>query len=66
MIALANYPQLHLIAWNRSKDDFIEEEEALALYEANWRFVDPEQMEEAERHLLRRLIRQYGHGVLNV
>lgn len=66
MIALATYPQLHLIAWNRHDGDLIDEREALALYEANWRFVAPEQMEEAERQLLQRLIRQYGHGVLNV
>lgn len=66
MIALADYPQLHLIAWNRRGEDLIEEQEALALYEANWRFVAPEQMEEPERQLLLRLIQQYGHGVLNV
>lgn len=66
MIAIVNYPQLRLIAWNRHDDDLIDDEEALALYEANWRFVEPEQMAESERILLQRLVQQCGNGVLNV
>lgn len=66
MIALANYPQLRLIAWNRRDSDLIDEREALALYETNWRFVEPDNMEATEKALLQRLIDQYGGGVLNV
>ncbi|MVF25026.1 hypothetical protein EVC37_26060 [Methylocaldum sp. BRCS4] len=65
-IRLADYPQLNLIAWNRRKDDLIDEEEALALYERNWRFVDEAALDPKERAFIDRLVQQYGHGVLNV
>lgn len=42
LLSLADYGQLRLIAWNRREEDAISEDEAFALYEANWRFVDPE------------------------
>lgn len=66
MIAIVNYPQLRLIAWTRQDDDLVDDQEALALYEANWRFIEPEKMAESERTLLERLVQQFGNGVLNV
>lgn len=65
-LRLADYPQLRLIAWNRRDDDLVEEEEVLAMYERNWRYVDEAMLDRKERQLIDRLIRQYGHGVLNV
>lgn len=65
-LRLADYPQLRLIAWNRRDDDLVEEEEVLAMYERNWRYVDEAMLDSKERQLIDRLIRQYGHGVLNV
>lgn len=35
----------------------------MALYENNWRHVDPENMDAAEARLLAILIRRYGKGV---
>lgn len=65
IICIDDYPQLAVLAWNRAVRD-IDGEEALALYEANWRFVDEAAMTAHERVLLDRLVRQYGRGVLNV
>jgi len=65
-LPIADYPQLRLIAWNRKDDDFIEEDEALALYERNWRYVDHAHMTEKEQELIDRLVAQYGNGVLHV
>jgi len=65
-IKITDFPQLRLIAWNRQEDALIEEEEALALYERNWRFVDQEHLTSDEQSLIQRLVRDYGHGVLNV
>jgi hypothetical protein len=39
-VRLADFPQLKLIAWNRNADALIEEEEAFALYEREWRWVE--------------------------
>lgn len=66
MLTLDHYPQLRLIAWNRRNELFIDEQEALALYEANWRFIEPKELSAEEAALIERLIQQYGHGVLNV
>lgn len=64
-LKIDEYPQLALLAWNRTIRE-INEEEAFALYENNWRFVDVEHLIPHEADLIARLIQQYGHGVLNV
>lgn len=66
MIRLADYPQLRMLAWNRPADEEVDEAEALALYEANWRFVEPDALGETEAALLRRLIQEQGAGLLLV
>jgi hypothetical protein len=65
-LRIAEYPQLRLIAWNRKDDDLIQEDEALALYERNWRYVDRTHITEKEQRLINRLVVQYGNGVLHV
>jgi hypothetical protein len=65
-LRLTDYPQLQLIAWNRSVDALIEEEEAFALYERNWRYVDEAALLPHERQLIARLTQAFGHGVMNV
>lgn len=64
-VRLADYPQLKLLAWNRC-DDVIEGDEALALYERNWRYVDRAQLTEKEQQLIDQLVIQYGNGVFNI
>ncbi|HEX4949912.1 MAG TPA: hypothetical protein VFZ34_24815 [Blastocatellia bacterium] len=66
MIKLSDYPQLSLIAWQRHKDEVITEQEALALYEANWRWIEEQTLTPKERELIARLKQDVGHGVLNV
>ncbi|MCU0697689.1 MAG: hypothetical protein MUC96_14275 [Myxococcaceae bacterium] len=65
-VRLADYPQLRLIAWSRRHVEEIDEAEAFALYEANWRFVDQQSLSDEERALIRRLTDVWGAGVLNV
>lgn len=65
-ICLADYPQLRLIAWNRRIEDEISDEEALALYERNWRHIDQGSLSSAERYLINHLVRTVGKGVLHV
>lgn len=66
MIRLSDFPQLRMLAWNRPAEVEVDEAEALALYEANWRFVEPETLNEAEVALLRRLVQEQGAGLLLV
>ena len=59
MIKLADYPQLRLLAWNRPA-------EAFALYEANWRLIEPADLTPAEATLIERLTHEQGKGLLLV
>jgi len=65
-IRITDYPQLRRLAWNRPGDEFIDEGDALALYERNWRLVEPQRMPPEEQALLDRLVQRYGGGVLHV
>jgi hypothetical protein len=64
VIDVREYPELALLCWNRA-DRFLPAQEAFALYERNWRFVDEKRLSARERGLLDRLARRYGNGVLN-
>lgn len=66
MINLRNYPQLRLICWNRDPEMELDDAEAFALYERNWRLVDASSLSEEERQLIERLTRDCGNGVMNV
>lgn len=59
------WPKLRELAWNRA-DRWIPAEEALALYERHWRFVEPAQLTEEEAKLIEHLKNRFGGGVLNV
>lgn len=66
MLRIADFPQLKLIAWSRDRDGFIEDDDALRLYERNWEYVDQSALSPEERQLIDRLSREFGNGVLNV
>ncbi len=66
MIRLSDYPQLRLLAWQRQADAVLDDAEALALYEANWRFIDQASLTPFEAALIDRLAREVGAGVLLV
>jgi transcriptional regulator with XRE-family HTH domain len=66
-IRLGDFAQLRQIAWQL--DPAVVElapEEAFALYERNWRHVDHDAMDAAERALLNELTATVGKGVLLV
>jgi hypothetical protein len=65
-IRVAQYPQLRLIAWNFAADDVLNERDALAIYERNWRFVDVAQLTTDERQFIDYLRDAFGNGVLHV
>lgn len=65
-LTIGDYPQLALLAWSRRPGDVITAEEAFGLYESNWRFVDPDLLDENERDLIDGLTETCGHGLMNV
>jgi hypothetical protein len=64
-VRVIDYPQLRTLCWSRPKAVEIEGDEALALYERGWRFVDQDALSGAERNLIDDLVRIYGNGVFN-
>lgn len=64
MIVGEELEQLRLLLWSRG-DFEVTEEEALALYEANRQWVDPETMSPAERRFFERLVHRYGDGIFH-
>jgi len=64
MLALDDWPVLRELAWNRA-DRWIPADEALAIYERNWRHVDPRHIGPGEIALVERLKARYGGGLLN-
>lgn len=58
----AHYPQLARLAWNRDPLRPIGGDEALALYEANWRHVNVDALTPPERALIDTLTRRHGAG----
>lgn len=65
MIQIDKYPQLKLIAWNRPTGE-VSEQEAFAIYERQWRFIDVATLTDEELQLIERLKADYGHGVMHV
>jgi hypothetical protein len=60
----AHYGELARLAWNRDSSRPITGEEALALYEANWRHVDIASLSESEKQLIGELTKRFGAGHL--
>jgi len=65
-IRLADYPQLRQAAWQLHGVPTLSPQEALGLYERNWRHVDTGALEPRERALIDALVRHLGGGRLLV
>jgi transcriptional regulator with XRE-family HTH domain len=65
-IRLADYPQLKRLAWQLHGVTTLTPEDALGLYERNWRHVDTAALEPAERALVNALAQHLGGGRLLV
>lgn len=66
MIRVADYPQLKGAAWYLDNDVIFTDEEALAFYEGNWKYIEQDNLIPEEQALIERLIAEVGKGVLNV
>ena len=65
-IRLADHAQLRQLAWQVPGAVDLSPQEALALYERNWRHVDPQGMLPSERRLVDQLVLAVGQGHLLV
>jgi hypothetical protein len=59
-----DYPELHLLAWNRDPGRAIPAFEAFDLYEGNWRHVDTQNLTPREAALIGALTAEFGRGFL--
>ncbi|MCM2280609.1 MAG: helix-turn-helix transcriptional regulator [Bdellovibrionaceae bacterium] len=65
-IRLADYPQLKRLAWQLKGTKKVSREEALDIYERNWRHVDIKAMDAREREFLKVLLAAFGRERLLV
>jgi transcriptional regulator with XRE-family HTH domain len=65
-IRLADFPQLAALAWQLHDVERLSPQDALDLYERNWRHVDQSALGPDERELIERLTRALGGGRLLV
>jgi hypothetical protein len=65
-VRVRDYPQLRQLAWNLSEETTLTEEEALHLYERNWRHVDQSTITESERDFIQHLADTWSGGRLLV
>jgi transcriptional regulator with XRE-family HTH domain len=65
-IRLRDYPELKKLAWQLQGIEELTPQEALQLYERNWRHVDRDSLTEREADLIDALSRQIGGGRLLV
>ena len=63
-IVPADYEGLCGIVWNRDPSRPIPAAEVFALYERNWRHIDPPTLTEMERRLVAELTDRFGGGVM--
>ena len=57
------YPQLRTLCWNRPDNAVVDGQEALGLYENNWRLVEADRFDVEEQKLLDTLVARFGNGV---
>ena len=65
-IRLADYPQLKALAWQVQAGEEVTPQEALQLYERNWRHLDASALTAPEVRLIEALTRAIGGGRLLV
>jgi len=62
----AHYPELARLVWNGDPQRPIAAEDALTLYERNWRHVDKDALSDQEAALISALVETHGNGVMLV
>lgn len=65
-IRIVNYPELKRIAWQLKKTKEITPQEALELYERNWKYIEPNDLEAEERDFIEELLAAFGRERLLV
>ena len=65
-IPIADYTQLKKLAWQLKGTKVLSAEEALNLYERNWRHVDLKNLDKKEEKLIRTLLNAFGRERLLV
>jgi hypothetical protein len=65
-VHIDDYPQLRAVCWSRRNGDTCTEQEALALYERQWRLIDQKALTPREQAFIDYLVKTHGNGVLMV
>jgi transcriptional regulator with XRE-family HTH domain len=59
-IRIKDYPQLKALSWQLNKDGYLTDAEAMSIYERNKRFLDLDRIDDHEKALIQRLVKNNG------
>ena len=65
IVRVAEFPMLRDLIWTGRRRELLPAREAFDIYERNWRFVNPSELDQNEKGLVERLCRQFGGGFLH-
>lgn len=63
-VDVESYPNLRLLCWNLAQPR-LTRRDAFAIYERNWRWIDPSGTPAHERALIESLAEEFGGGLIN-
>ena len=63
-VDVESYPNLKLLCWNLAHAR-IARRDAFAIYERNWRWIDPARTPAHERAFIESLAEEFGSGLIN-
>ena len=56
-IRIKDYPQLKALSWQLNEEEYLTDAQAMSIYERNKRFLDLDHIENRERALMQRLVK---------
>ncbi len=65
-VRINDYDQLAFLCHNRDRNQIIDGEIALGIYESEWRWIEWGELRQDEKDLIKALVMQYGNGVLRI
>ena len=59
-IRIKDYPQLKALSWQLNEEEYLTDAQAMSIYERNKRFLDLDHIDDRERALMQRLVKNNG------
>ncbi|WP_375700176.1 hypothetical protein [Pseudophaeobacter sp. TrK17] len=65
-IEISDYPQLQALCWFRKQHGEIDEQDALQIYDRNWRHINRRKLAKPDITFIRSLKERYGAALIDI